>query len=104
MKQAIIMTGGKQYLVAKDSTLSIEKLPGNPEVGSEVVFDQVLLVDDGKVTTLGAPTLKVAVKGTVVENGKQKKVLVVKYKAKSRYYKKRGHRQPYTKVKIEEIK
>lgn len=103
MKQAIIVTGGKQYLVAKDDVISIEKLPGNPEVGSEVIFDEVLLVDDGKATQLGAPTVKATVKAQVVENGKQKKVLVVKYKAKSRYYKKRGHKQPYTKVVITSI-
>ncbi len=104
MKHAIIQTGGKQYLVAPDSTITIEKLPGNPEVGSEVTFDEVLLVDDGKGTVLGTPMVKSTVKGTVTDAGKAKKVIVVKYKQKSRYHKKRGHRQPYMKVKITEIK
>lgn len=102
MKRAIIETGGKQYLVAEGDTISIEKLMGDKD--SKVIFDKVLLVDDESSTTLGTPMIaKASVEATITEEGKAKKLLVVKYKAKSRYYKKRGHRQPFTKVKIDKI-
>ncbi|MEK7606233.1 MAG: 50S ribosomal protein L21 [Patescibacteria group bacterium] len=102
MKRAVIVTGGKQYLVAEGDTISIEKLAGGKD--GKVSFDTVLLVDDETKLTLGTPEIaKVSVSATIVEEGKAKKILVVKYKAKSRYYKKRGHRQPFTKVKIEKI-
>ena len=102
MKRAVIETGGKQYLVAEGDTVTIEKLPIS--LDGAVVFDKVLLLDDESSTTLGAPTLeKMSVSGTVVGEGRAKKLLVVKYKAKSRYHKKRGHRQPFTKVKIDKI-
>ena len=111
MEVAVIKTGGKQYVVAKGDTISIEKLSvdkaqGESEhkAGDQVVFDEVLLVDNGSDTTIGTPTiLGAAVKGTIVEVGKSKKVEVVKYKAKSRYYKRRGHRQEYVKVKIDAV-
>ena len=102
METAVISTGGKQYIVAKGDTIFIEKLPSDLKTGDAVTFSEVLLVDNGSDTTIGAPTIKGAeVKGTVVEAGKGKKVEVVKYKAKSRYYKRRGHRQPFLKVKID---
>ena len=101
---AVIKTGGKQYVVSRGDTISIEKLPGDLKKGDSVVFDQVLLVDNGSDTTIGAPVIKGAeVKGTIVLAGKAKKIDVVKYKAKSRYYKRRGHRQPLLKVKIDSI-
>lgn len=104
MEVAVIKTGGKQYVVSKGDTLFIEKLPQDAKAGDKVVFDQVLLVDNGSDTTIGAPTIKGAeVKATVVAEGKAKKIDVVKYKAKSRYYKRRGHRQPFLKVKIDSI-
>jgi large subunit ribosomal protein L21 len=104
MEVAVIKTGGKQYVVAKGDTISIEKLPEGSKEGDKVVFDEVLLVDNGIDTTIGSPTIEgAAVKGTVVEAGKGKKVEVVKYKAKSRYYKRRGHRQPFIAVKIDSI-
>ena len=111
MEVAVIKTGGKQYVVSKGDTIAIEKLPpdknrGKPvwEVGDTVVFSEVLLVDNGSDTTIGTPVIKGAeVKGTVVLAGKAKKVEVVKYKPKSRYYKRVGHRQPVLKVKIDSI-
>ena len=103
MEVAVIKTGGKQYVVAKGDAIFIETLEGK-KPGDKVSFDQVLLVDNGSDTTIGTPTIKGAeVKGTVVLEGRAKKIDVVKYKAKSRYYKRRGHRQPYLKVNIDSI-
>jgi large subunit ribosomal protein L21 len=104
MEVAVIKTGGKQYVVSKGDTIAIEKLPGEHKKGDTVVFDQVLLVDNGSDTTIGAPTISGAeVAGTVTLVGRAKKVEVVKYKPKSRYYKRNGHRQPVVKVKIDSI-
>ena len=89
---AIIKTGGKQYRVSEGDVLNIEKL--DVEAGSEVVFDEVLTVvadSDAKVTA------------KVVEHGKAEKIFVFKYKAKSNYRKRQGHRQPFTKVEISKI-
>ncbi len=100
---AVIKTGGKQYLVHEGLTLVIEKIEGINE-GDTVTFDSVLLTDDGKETQVGTPTVSgKKVVGKAVSTGKGKKIVVVKYKAKSRYHKKRGHRQPFLKVKIEKI-
>ncbi|MBI3572175.1 50S ribosomal protein L21 [Candidatus Kaiserbacteria bacterium] len=104
MEVAVIKTGGKQYVVAKGDAIFIEKFPEDKKVGDNVVFNEVLLVDNGSDTTIGTPTIKGAkVSGTVLREGRAKKIDVVKYKAKSRYYKRRGHRQPYLKVKIDSI-
>ena len=99
---AIIQTGGKQYRVSEGDVLSIEKL--SAAEGEEVVFDQVLtVVADGDVK-IGKPVLEGAkVTAKVVEHGKGKKILVFKYKAKSNYRKRQGHRQPYTCVDIQAI-
>ena len=99
---AIIQTGGKQYRVSEGDVVSIEKLTAAE--GEEVVFDQVLtVVADGDVK-IGKPVLEGAkVTAKVVEHGKGKKILVFKYKAKSNYRKRQGHRQPYTKVEISKI-
>ena len=99
---AIIQTGGKQYRVSEGDVLSIEKL--SAAEGEEVVFDQVLtVVADGDVK-IGKPVLEGAkVTAKVVEHGKGEKILVFKYKAKSNYRKRQGHRQPYTKVEISKI-
>ncbi len=100
--QAIIVTGGKQYVVNEGDTLFIEKLP--VEAGAAVTFDQVLAIVDGENTKFGTPVVEGAkVEATVVKNGKGKKVRVYKYKAKKGYHKRQGHRQPYTKVEIGKI-
>ena len=98
---AVIETGGKQYRVQEGDVITVEKL--NVEAGETVVFDKVLLMSDGKEVKVGAPYLNEAVTGSVVENGKGKKVIIFKYKAKKDYRKKQGHRQPYTMVKIEAL-
>ena len=103
MQHAIIVTGGKQYRVAEGDLLFIEKLPN--EAGDSVVFDQVLaILDDEKDAVIGAPTVAGAsVSAKVVKNGKAKKIMVFKYKAKKNYRKRQGHRQPYTQVQIDAI-
>ncbi|TCO79018.1 50S ribosomal protein L21 [Marinisporobacter balticus] len=99
---AIIETGGKQYRVQEGDTLFVEKLEVN--AGEALEFDKVLAVSKEGQLSLGAPVVEGAkVSATVVENGKAKKVIVFKYKAKKDYRKKQGHRQPYTKIKIEKI-
>ena len=105
MEFAIISTGGKQYKVAKGDTVKIEKIKGDFKVGDKVDFDQVMLLEDGKNTQIGAPYLSGAkVLATLSEIGRNKTVEVVKYKQKSRYFKKNGHRQPWFKVTIDSIK
>ncbi len=103
MAFAVIHTGGKQYKVAVGDSIKVEKLADkNP--GDEVVFDMVLLKDDGTNTIIGAPYIAGAtVKATYEAHGRNKTVEVVKYKQKSRYFKKNGHRQPWSQVKIEKI-
>lgn len=105
MEFAVIQTGGKQYKVSKDTVVSIEKMKGEYKVGDKVSFDQVLLVDNGKDTTIGTPYITGAkVEAIISEIGRAKKLLVMKYKQKSRYLKRNGHRQPFFKVKITDIK
>lgn len=99
---AIIETGGKQYRVSEGDVLTIEKLTAGE--GETVEFDRVLTVVDGGDVKVGKPLLAGAkVTGKVVEHGKGKKILIFKYKAKSNYRKRQGHRQPFTKVVIEKI-
>jgi len=98
-KIAVIETGGKQYVVADGDVVTIEKVPA--EKGGKVTFDKVLLVDDGKAVTVGAPHVSGAkVTGELVSEGRAKKVTVIRYRQKSRYFKKKGHRQAFAKVKI----
>ena len=98
---AIIATGGKQYKVSEGDVIRVEKL--GVAAGETYEFDQVLAVSDGELT-IGCPTVEGAkVTATVVGEGKGKKVIVYKYKRKSGYHKKNGHRQAYTEVKIEKI-
>jgi len=105
MEFAVIKTGGKQYKVSKGDSIKIEKLLGDYKEGDKVAFENVLLVDNGKDTTIGTPYIKGAqVEATIEEIGKLPTVTVIHYKQKSRYFKKNGHRQPYFKVKIESIK
>lgn len=102
MKFAVIKTGGKQYRVAEGDALTIEKLPEG--VGEKVVFKDVLLTDDGEKTVVGTPMIPGAmVTAEVLATGKTKKITVIKFKSKTRYRVKRGHRQLYTKVKIATI-
>ncbi len=102
---AIIATGGKQYPVAVGDVIRVEKLGDDLKKGDKVVFDQVLLVDNGKDTTIGTPTIAGAKVEAIFQSaGRAQKVIVVKYKAKSKYHKKNGHRQPYSEVKISAIK
>ncbi len=109
MEIAVIKTGGKQYVVAPGATVTIEKLGRGSLTqvlakGDTVTFDEVLMTDNGNETVIGVPQIKGAtVTGTVQIVGRAKKVEVVKYKAKSRYLKRRGHRQPFVKVKIDTI-
>ena len=99
---AIIVTGGKQYRVEQGDIVYIEKL--DVEADSEVKFDQVLAIGEEGSVKVGAPVVEGAkVTAKVLAQGKEKKVLVFKYKAKSNYRRRQGHRQPFTKVTIEKI-
>ena len=95
---AIIETGGKQYRVQEGDVITVEKL--NAAVGETVCFDHVLVLGEGEGIQVGTPYVGTAVEGKVVEEGKGKKVIIFKYKAKKDYRKKQGHRQPYTMVEI----
>jgi large subunit ribosomal protein L21 len=99
---AIVKTGGKQYRVSEGDRITIEKL--SVEEGNKVTLDNVLLVSDETGITVGKPFIEgAAVIGTVVSNGKLKKVITFKYKAKKDYRKKMGHRQPFTMLEVTEI-
>lgn len=100
---AVIKTGGKQYKVSEGDIVKVEKLP--VEEGQEVVLEEVLLINDenGNVK-VGKPVVEGAkVIGKVLEQGKAKKIYVMKYKRRKNYRRKQGHRQPFTKIKIEKI-
>ncbi len=97
---AIIATGGKQYKVSEGDVIDVEKL--DAEVGANVDFDQVLAVS-GDTLKVGSDVAGAKVSGTVMEQGRHKKVVVYRYKRKSGYHKKNGHRQAFTRVKIESI-
>ncbi len=102
---AVIATGGKQYIVSVGDVVTIEKISDDHKKGDKVTFDHVLLVDNGSDTTIGMPYIDGAlVEGEVASVGRAPKVTVIKYKQKSRYFKKNGHRQPYVKVKVTAIK
>ncbi len=105
MEFAIIHTGGKQYKVSAGDTVKIEKITGDFKVGDKIVFDKVMLVENGNDTTIGTPYItKAQVEGILSEVGRNKTIDVIKYKQKSRYFKKNGHRQPWFKVTISSIK
>lgn len=96
---AVIAAGGKQYRVAVGDEVFLEKMTG--EAGEAVEFDQVMAISDDDGLKTGAPWIEGAtVKGEIVKQGKQKKIVVFKYKAKKGYRRKAGHRQPYTRVRI----
>ncbi|MCL2253438.1 MAG: 50S ribosomal protein L21 [Lachnospiraceae bacterium] len=97
---AIIVTGGKQYKVSEGDIINIEKLETEP--GKTVTFDNVLAVSDKELKVAG-DVADATVTATVMEQGRDRKVIVYKYKRKTGYHKKQGHRQSYTKVKIDKI-
>ena len=97
---AIIATGGKQYKVSEGDVIKVEKI--DAEAGNTVTFDQVIAVSDNTLK-VGADVANATVNATVKEQGRGKKVVVYKYKRKTGYHKKNGHRQAYTQVKIEKI-
>lgn len=99
---AVIKTGGKQYRVSTGDIISVEKLPG--EVGDEVDINDVLMIGGDKEPIIGSPTIKGAkVSAVITEQDKGKKITILKYKRRKGYRRKQGHRQYYTKVKINGI-
>jgi large subunit ribosomal protein L21 len=99
---AVVETGGKQYKVSAGDNVDVEKLPY--EVGERVELDRVLLVADGDEVRVGQPTVEGAkVLATVTDHAKGRKIIVFKYKPKERYRRKKGHRQAYTRLMIDEI-
>ena len=99
---AVVKSGGKQYKVQEGDICRVEKLSG--DLGAEITFEDVLLFSDGENVQVGTPRLdNVTVKGTVVEQGQARKIIVFKYKRRKRYRRKQGHRQQYTAVKVDSI-
>ena len=99
--QAIFVTGGKQYKVSEGDVIFVEKLDFE---GETVEFDNVLMTIDGDAVNVGTPSVEGAkVTAKLIKNGKAKKVMVFKFKAKKNYRRRQGHRQPYTKLSIEKI-
>ena len=97
---AIIETGGKQYKVSEGDEIKVEKLEAN--VGDSVTFDKVVAISDGSLKVAG-DVAGSSVSATVLDQGRGRKIIVYKYKAKSGYHKKNGHRQHFTQVKIDQI-
>jgi len=109
---AVIKTGGKQYLVSPGQKIKIEKIDkpasakasAGKEEGQEVIFDEVLLLQKGNKLEIGSPLVKSAkVTGKILKHGKGKKIIIFKYRPKTRYKLKKGHRQPFTEVEITKI-
>ena len=99
---AVVRIGGRQFRVQEGDTFDVEKLPH--EVGDEVVFDEVLMLGEGEEANIGTPTITGAtVKATVKEQFRGKKVIVFKYRQRTNYRVKRGHRQYHTRIQIDEI-
>jgi len=99
---AVIRTGGKQYKVQENQTLKVEKLDGTE--GSQVEFDDILLFSDGETITMGSPKIENAsVKAHILEQAKNRKTIVFKYKRRKGYRRMKGHRQNYTEIKIDSI-
>ena len=95
---AIIQTGGKQYQISPDQTIEIEKLEG--KIGDKIVFDKVLLISDQEKTQVGTPYLTTKIEGKIEAQIKAKKIKILRFKAKSRYRRRQGHRQQLTVVTI----
>ncbi|MEA3398731.1 MAG: 50S ribosomal protein L21 [Patescibacteria group bacterium] len=101
-KIAVIKTGGKQYKVKVGEEIKIEKI--DKKIGAKIMLDTLMVaLTDGKDVDLGAPKIKNKVGGEIIEHGKDKKISVIKYKNKTRYLRNKGHRQPFTKLKITNI-
>jgi large subunit ribosomal protein L21 len=101
---AVIANGGKQYIARPGTMLTLEKMDGEFTAGQAHVFDQVLLTDDGSKTVVGTPTVAGAkVTAEFIEAGRAKKIDIIRYRAKSRYRKKNGHRQPFMRFKVTAI-
>ncbi len=99
---AVLKTGGKQYRVEPGMTIKVEKLPGN--VGEEVFLKDILMVSDGENIEVGKPLLEdYWVKCRITEQGRHRKIIVFKYKRRKNYKRKRGHRQHFTALRVEEI-
>ncbi|HET8574757.1 MAG TPA: 50S ribosomal protein L21 [Candidatus Paceibacterota bacterium] len=104
MSFAIIETGGKQYRISEGEILKTEKIPGDFKEGDKVTFDKVLLMQDGEKVEVGTPYLEgVTIEAVFEKEGKGKKLHIIKFRPKSRYSKKIGHRQPFTQVKIGKV-
>ena len=100
---AVVATGGKQYRVNEGDKIRVEKLGG--DAGSKVVLDQVLMLGDGEKSKIGSPVLKGAkVEAEILEQGRDKKIVVFKYKKRKKYRRKNGHRQAFTELRIKKIK
>ncbi|MFT7557575.1 MAG: large subunit ribosomal protein L21 [Planctomycetota bacterium] len=101
---AVIEAGGKQYRITEGTVLSLEKMGGDFTEGDTVTFDKVLLVDDGTTTKVGTPYLeKTAISATFMQEGKGKKLRIVRFRSKSNYHRTLGHRQPFTQVKFGKV-
>ena len=101
MTFSVIETGGKQYKIALGDLITVEKISDDLKEGDSVQFDRVLLTDDGSDTKLGSPYIDGSkATGTIESIGRNKKIDVIRYRAKSRYFKKRGHKQEHMKVRI----
>ncbi|PIR69813.1 MAG: 50S ribosomal protein L21 [Candidatus Niyogibacteria bacterium CG10_big_fil_rev_8_21_14_0_10_46_36] len=104
MPFAVFATGGKQYIAEKGKKIKVEKLNAPGKKGG-VEFDKVLLVEDGKHVTIGTPFVSGAkITAEIASEGRHKKIDVIRYKSKTRYHKKKGHKQQYTEVLIKDIK
>jgi large subunit ribosomal protein L21 len=101
---SVVETGGKQYKVSEGSIIKIEILPGEFKKGDSITFDKVLLTDDGSKTVVGTPLVEGAkVTGELTDIARAKKIVAVRYKSKSNYFKKTGHRQQYFQVRITKL-
>jgi large subunit ribosomal protein L21 len=99
---AVIKTGGKQYRVVAGEKLKVEQIPA--DIGSEIVIDQVLMIGDGDTVSVGTPLVAgAAVKATIIDHGRGKKVLIFKMRRRKHYRKTQGHRQNYTEIRIDGI-
>jgi len=101
---AVIKTGGKQYKVSEGQIIKIEKLKGEYKEGDKIIFDEIVLLDNGSETKVGNPTIKgQKVEAELIASAKDKKIRIQHFKSKSNYSKVNGHRQPYFEVKITKI-